>query len=275
MGQVYGIMQDKKNQHILFTKDNSPKNRSLLSKLLKKYPFSLNIRYKHLELSTLHSKELDPVELKRLSTYAIDKQYLKMRFKKLNKYKDSYWLNPEADQAEIQQSNLPEESLEQDAIPIPPPSITEPIADIVSKSMNSAPETNQKQDAVVEQETYEQKLTMSSKKNSDEDKGENPQEARFTDWLEGLKKSRKSEEKVDKTPEGKKKKKKKKKKKAKKEKGKKKNELEQAEIISETLAELMAKQGYTEKAIEMYNRLSLLFPEKNAYFAAKIDDLNN
>lgn len=255
-------MQDKKKQHILFTKDNSPKNRSLLSKLLKKYPFSLNVRYKHLELTTLDSKELDSIALKRLATYSIDKQFLKMKFKKLNKNKDSYWLNPEADQAVVQQINLPEESLETEAIPIPPPLIIEP-------------ETNPKQDAVVEQEKTEQKLTMSTKNNKDEPKDENTGEARFTDWLEGLKKSKKSDKTEDKSSEGKKTKKKKKKKKAKKDKAKKRHELEQAEIISETLAELMAKQGYTEKAIEMYNRLSLLFPEKNSYFAGKIEDLNN
>ena len=253
-------MQEKKNQHILFTKENSPKNRSLLSKLLKKYPFALNIRYKHLELSTLHSKVLDPIELKKLSTYAIDKQYLKMRFKKLNKSKDSYWLNPEtADQANIPESNLPEESIEQDAVIIPVSTISEP-------------ETNQKQPNDVEQKTNEQNLTMSAKKNKDEKEGQSPEETRFTDWLEGLKKSSKSDNKSSETA---KKKKKKKKKKAKKDKAKKKHELEQAEIISETLAELMAKQGYTEKAIEMYNRLSLLFPEKNSYFASKIEDLNN
>ena len=259
-------MQDKKNQHILFTKENSPKNRSLLSKLLKKYPFSLNIRYKQLELNTLHTKELDPIALKKLSTYAIDKQFLKMRFKKLNKSKDSYWLNPEADQAEIIQSNVPEESLPQesliqDEVIIPPVGIMEP-------------EINQIQSDDVQLEYNEQELNMSSKNNKDETK-EDSQEARFTDWLEGLKKSRKSKDTDDKSSEEKKKKKKKKKKKAKKDKAKLKHELEQAEIISETLAELMAKQGYTEKAIEMYTRLSLLFPEKNSYFASKIEDLNN
>ena len=255
-------MQENKNQHILFTKDNNSKNRGILSKLLKKYPFSLNIRYKHLELSTLHSKELDPIALKRLSTYAIDKQFLKMRFKKLNKSKDSYWLNQDAYQAKSQQSNLPEESLEQESIQSP--------SAIISPS-----ETNQIQQKDVEQKTNEQNLSMSAKNHKDEKEDQSPEEARFTDWLEGLKKSRRSEL-TEKQPTAKKKdKNKKKKKKAKKHKAKKKNELEQAEIISETLAELMAKQGYTEKAIEMYNRLSLLFPEKNSYFAGKIEDLKN
>lgn len=38
-------------------------------------------------------------------------------------------------------------------------------------------------------------------------------------------------------------------------------------IVSESLAQLLAQQGKTEKAIEMYRKLSLRNPEKNAYFA--------
>ncbi len=44
-------------------------------------------------------------------------------------------------------------------------------------------------------------------------------------------------------------------------------------LISESLAEVYAKQGKKEKAIDMYQKLSLLNPEKNAYFAAKIENL--
>ncbi len=48
---------------------------------------------------------------------------------------------------------------------------------------------------------------------------------------------------------------------------------ENKDVISETLAKLYAKQGYREKAIAMYDRLGLAFPEKSAYFAAEIDKL--
>jgi hypothetical protein len=48
---------------------------------------------------------------------------------------------------------------------------------------------------------------------------------------------------------------------------------ENKDVISETLAKLYAKQGYREKAITMYERLCLVFPEKSAYFAAEIDKL--
>lgn len=45
------------------------------------------------------------------------------------------------------------------------------------------------------------------------------------------------------------------------------------ELVSESLAEVYARQGKKEKAIDMYQKLSLLNPEKNAYFAAKIENL--
>lgn len=48
---------------------------------------------------------------------------------------------------------------------------------------------------------------------------------------------------------------------------------ENQDVISETLAKLYAKQGYRDKAAQMYARLALLFPEKSAYFAAEIDKL--
>ena len=44
-------------------------------------------------------------------------------------------------------------------------------------------------------------------------------------------------------------------------------------LISESLAEILAKQGKTDKAIEMYKKLSLRNPEKNSYFADRIKDL--
>lgn len=48
---------------------------------------------------------------------------------------------------------------------------------------------------------------------------------------------------------------------------------ENRDVISETLARLFARQGFREKAILMYERLILTFPEKSAYFAAEIDKL--
>jgi len=48
---------------------------------------------------------------------------------------------------------------------------------------------------------------------------------------------------------------------------------ENQDVVSETLAKLYAKQGYRDKAVQMYARLALLFPEKSTYFAAEIDKL--
>jgi hypothetical protein len=47
------------------------------------------------------------------------------------------------------------------------------------------------------------------------------------------------------------------------------------EVVTETMAEVWIKQGNAEKAIEIYNKLSLLNPSKSDYFAAKIEQTKN
>ncbi len=46
-----------------------------------------------------------------------------------------------------------------------------------------------------------------------------------------------------------------------------------ANVLTEAMAEVLIKQGKQEKAIEMYEKLSLMNPSKSAYFAAKIESL--
>ena len=46
-------------------------------------------------------------------------------------------------------------------------------------------------------------------------------------------------------------------------------------VVSESLAKIMLKQGKVEKAIEIYQELICKYPEKKAYFAEKIEQLNS
>jgi len=50
--------------------------------------------------------------------------------------------------------------------------------------------------------------------------------------------------------------------------------IEGKEVMTETMADVLAMQGMRERARAVYEKLSLLNPEKRAYFAAKIEQLN-
>ena len=49
----------------------------------------------------------------------------------------------------------------------------------------------------------------------------------------------------------------------------------QDDLVTENLAEIMLKQGKTDKAVHLYEKLMVKYPEKKAYFAQKIEQLNN
>ncbi|MBR4851217.1 MAG: hypothetical protein IKU97_04070 [Tidjanibacter sp.] len=51
-------------------------------------------------------------------------------------------------------------------------------------------------------------------------------------------------------------------------------EEDEEEFLSEDLAEIYAKQGLFEQAIEIYQKLSLQIPQKSIYFAELIEQLN-
>ncbi|MCK4569223.1 MAG: hypothetical protein KAT76_02980, partial [Bacteroidales bacterium] len=52
------------------------------------------------------------------------------------------------------------------------------------------------------------------------------------------------------------------------------SQKEQPGLVTETLARIHIQQGNIDKAIEIYRKLSLNFPEKSSYFAAQIKKLS-
>jgi hypothetical protein len=48
---------------------------------------------------------------------------------------------------------------------------------------------------------------------------------------------------------------------------------EEKDVVTETMAEVLIRQGKYEKAIDLYLKLSLLNPSKSPYFAARIEEL--
>ena len=52
-------------------------------------------------------------------------------------------------------------------------------------------------------------------------------------------------------------------------------DFEQMDFVTETLAAIYADQGYYDKAIEVYAKLILLYPEKSTYFATLVNEIKS
>lgn len=52
-------------------------------------------------------------------------------------------------------------------------------------------------------------------------------------------------------------------------------DFDSLDFVTETLAKIYADQGYYDKAIEVYAKLILLYPEKSAYFAALVNEIKS
>ena len=49
--------------------------------------------------------------------------------------------------------------------------------------------------------------------------------------------------------------------------------IDEREILTESMAEVLAKQGMYENAIALFQKLSLIYPPKSAYFASRIEQI--
>ncbi len=244
-----------------------PSLRAAISKdqvmsLLERFPYNLNLQYLLLEKTADNQLENGDV-VKKSSSMAIDRRFLKNKLQALES-------NSERSLESGRKVNKVSSG--------EAPKISQTVR--VRKNEEEVTLEKQKEERYVNQEAEEKLAKMSKKKKKKqhsvkkEQKNQSePMVDSFEAWLASLEASVKA---VEKESKSKKKKKKGKKKSKKKELLVAKLSLEEDdEVISETLANLLANQGYNEKAIDMYEKLSLLFPEKSTYFARKIEHLKN
>lgn len=104
---------------------------------------------------------------------------------------------------------------------------------------------------------------------------ESDEEGNFLDWLKGREVLPGTARELKQRKKGIKRKKLRKAKMSEAEKQAAKSVEENEELVSETLANLYVQQALYEKAVQMYEKLKLKFPNKSGYFASKIENIKN
>lgn len=216
-----------------------------------KYPYSQMVHFLMAKKHQLEGLTDDMNIFHRASFYAVDREHLysRMTASECEAEDESEWITRAEMQVDIQQ--VQEEHSERKSV----------IQDI---------EEIQIVDEIIEMDKKASTLDV------EEDVNLSP----FANWLSTLKPlaSEVSDQAIVK--ESSKGKKKKKSKKKDKKNGKleakiKSSVIKQDEIVSEPLAIILAQQGHTDKAVKMYKKLSLIFPEKSSFFAAQIEKIIN
>ena len=222
--------------------------------LIERFPYNLNLLYLLLEKIDLKDQIEKDFYVKKLSAFSIDRRFLKNTIRALEGKEESITFPVKSVKKRIKKIKSTRE-----------PKISQTVRLV---------EPEQTLTETVKKEQEVELPVMSKKNKKKEKKAKKPKDQgtadNFESWLAGLQSSIKSKE----SQESKKKKGKKKKKKKKKDLKLARMSLsENEDVISETLADLLANQGYKDKACEMYSKLILLFPEKSTYFAGKIENL--
>ncbi|GLR19647.1 hypothetical protein [Portibacter lacus] len=155
-------------------------------------------------------------------------------------------------------------------------SLVEEAEDILEEEVEEIEEvvevaTSDSENIIVEEENEEVAIPI-----GDTDESENVDDTEtlsdFASWINSL--GDQSSESSE-SNQIKKKKKKKKKKQSKLAQKIEASVIKKDEIISEPLAQILAQQGHIEKAKLMYEKLSLIFPEKSSFFALQIEKIIN
>ncbi len=238
-----------------------------------KYPYSQMVHFLMAKKHQLEGLVDDMNVFHTASFYSVDREHLynRMSHSECESAEEAEWISREAMNIGPEELRSSDELLAADT-------------DIVLESNESYTEAIETESEIeqpseeIEAHQKEEAETKPSESMNSNDK-EEVELSPFANWLESLAPvSTENPLANQKTKVKKSKQKKSKKKKGKKtvlEAKIKKSVIKEDEIVSEPLAKILADQGHTDKAIKMYKKLSLIFPEKSSFFASQIEKINN